>query len=76
MSDFFVLRMLQQPFTVLDKQYKVVWEKDHAKVYYTQVGEDAWEPLSPIFDSELDAHAYLNLLASLNFKPDNNWRKL
>ena len=76
MADFFVLRMLQQPFTILDMEYKVVWEDGKAKVYYTQTGEDVWKPTHIERDSELEAWGYINLLASLNFKQPNNWRNL
>ena len=76
MSDFFVLRILALPRTILDKQYKVVWEDDKAKVYYTQTGEEDWKPTHIERDTELEAWGYITLLASLNWKPDNNWRNL
>ncbi len=76
MPDAFILRILTQPITILDNEYAVIWHEDKARVCYTQSGEEYWTMLSPIFDSQLEAHAYLMLLASLAFKPDNNWRNI
>lgn len=83
MADLFVLAMLSRSRIILDREYRVAWdcEAHKATIIYTQVGCEQWETLSQekdtrFFDSELEAHAYLNLLDMLNWKPENLWRNI
>lgn len=76
MVDLDILYYLSMPITILDKQYKVAWdcELSKAKVLYTQTGEEQWDAVSQLFDSELKAHAYILGLASLAKDDDYDWR--
>jgi hypothetical protein len=86
MVDMFVLAMLSRGMTILEKTYYVVWNADKhvAQILWCPSepkpegpcdflrGEEE-EPL--VFDCELDAHAYLNNLDSLDqTRNPNAWR--
>lgn len=78
MADLDILYYMSMPITILDKEYKVVWdcEISKAKVLYATKGDRVsdWQEVSQIFDSELKAHAYILGLRSLAKTDDYDWR--
>lgn len=84
MVDTFVLSMLSRPKRILDHFYYVVWDCKEAvaKIIYTQPPSLDFEYVLDkgqqvrVFESELEAHKYLNVLGMLNWKPDNLWRSI
>ena len=78
MTDLFVLAVLSQGITVLDKTYYVAWhcQNNHALVTYTLEGGTDLNEVSQKFDTELDAHTYILGLKSLHQEDKADWRTI
>lgn len=80
MTDTFVLVMIGEPYTILNKHYWVKWDRDLRRAYieYTVDGMKGKWRMDKTFTSELKACQYLNELAYLA-QPQGqvtDWRKL
>ena len=84
MPDIFVLRMMAQGLTILDKTYFIAWdcELNRAVITYTQEGQEGVKQMSfsddteMTFPTELDAHRYILGVLSLAKEETSDWKKL